>query len=52
MPPAYFQRPIPANFVGEKDGSPLRLDELSGYSQLSEMASGDRLNTRRAELDG
>lgn len=37
--PASFQSHVPGGFVGEKDGSPLRPNELSGDSQLLEMAT-------------
>ena len=44
--------PVPANFVAEKDGSPSGPNDWSGDGQLIEMASNDRLRTKRAELDG
>ena len=39
--PASFQCPVPANFVGEKDGSPLQPNELPDVC-LSEMATDNR----------
>lgn len=40
--PASFQSHVPVRFVGEKDGTPLRLNELSGDSQPLEMATNNR----------
>ena len=39
-PSADFQSPIPVNSIGEKDATPLHPPELSGDSQLVEMATG------------
>ena len=39
---ASFQSPVPANFVGEKDGSPVRPNELSGDFPISEMPTEGR----------
>lgn len=36
---ADFQSPVPTRFVGEKDGSPIGPNELSGDGQLLEMAT-------------